>query len=118
LCFGVVPLVDITADLIVSEPVPSMRTQAIEQLNKTVTSLRESKGGGHIGSIRVIDGSAERIPLPDQSVDVVVAAQAFHWFDAVAAAKEIRRVLKPGGRMGLIWNVRDQTDPLQQHLST
>lgn len=52
-------------------------------------------------------GTAEAIPLPDRSVDAVVCAQAFHWFANDAALTEIRRVLKPGGRLGLIWNVRD-----------
>ena len=55
-------------------------------------------------------GSAERIPLPDGAVDVVVVGQAWHWFDAVAATAEIARVLRPGGSLGLIWNVRDQRE--------
>lgn len=54
-------------------------------------------------------GNAESIPLPDQSCDVVVCAQSFHWFATRAALTEIHRVLKPGGRLGLIWNVRDES---------
>jgi SAM-dependent methyltransferase len=61
--------------------------------------------------IEVREGTAEAIPLADASVDVVVAAQAFHWFATAAAVAEIGRVLKPGGRLGLIWNVRDETVP-------
>ncbi|WP_229070369.1 class I SAM-dependent methyltransferase [Actinoplanes sp. DH11] len=53
-------------------------------------------------------GSAEDIPLPDQSVDVVLCAQAWHWVDTTRALPEIARVLAPGGRLGLIWNVRDE----------
>jgi len=54
-------------------------------------------------------GTAEAIPLPDQSQDVVTVAVAFHWFDGEKALAEIHRVLKPGGRVGLLWNVRDES---------
>ncbi|QAY61150.1 methyltransferase domain-containing protein [Microbacterium protaetiae] len=50
------------------------------------------------------DGTAESIPLPDASVDTVVVAQAFHWFDRDAAVTEIRRVLRRDGTLGLVWN--------------
>ena len=53
-------------------------------------------------------GAAERIPLPDDDVDAVVAGQAAHWFDPATAAPEIARVLRPGGVVGLIWNARDE----------
>ena len=53
-------------------------------------------------------GSAERIPLPDSSVDAVLVAQAWHWFDVSRAVPEVARVLRPGGRLGLIWNLRDE----------
>jgi SAM-dependent methyltransferase len=53
-------------------------------------------------------GTAEEIPLPDNSVDSVVVAQAWHWFDPQRAAQEIARVLRPGGRLGLVWNTRDE----------
>ncbi|MEU3573567.1 class I SAM-dependent methyltransferase [Kitasatospora sp. NPDC036755] len=56
-------------------------------------------------------GSAERIPLPDDSVDAVVVAQAWHWFDPAAALPEIARVLAPGGTLALVWNVRDESEP-------
>ncbi len=58
--------------------------------------------------VRALAGAAERIPLPDASVDAVVCAQAFHWFANHRALMDIRRVLKPGGVLGLIWNVRDE----------
>lgn len=61
--------------------------------------------------VTVLAGNAESIPLPDGSVDAVVCAQAFHWFATAAALQEMRRVLKPGGRLGLIWNVRDERTP-------
>lgn len=54
-------------------------------------------------------GTAENIPVNDGAVDAVVCAQSFHWFATKTALAEIRRVLKPGGRLGLIWNVRDES---------
>jgi len=62
-------------------------------------------------TFRVVEGSAEAIPLPDHSVGAVVAAQAFHWFDNHDARTEIARVLSDGGVFAPIWNVRDQSVP-------
>ncbi|KAA0099454.1 class I SAM-dependent methyltransferase [Mycolicibacterium sp. P1-5] len=53
-------------------------------------------------------GTAEQIPLPDNSVDAVLVAQAWHWFDPERAVAEVARVLRPGGRLGLVWNARDE----------
>lgn len=53
-------------------------------------------------------GTAESIPLPDNSVDAVLVAQAWHWFDPALAIAEVARVLRPGGRLGLVWNTRDE----------
>lgn len=53
-------------------------------------------------------GSAEQIPLPDACVDAVLVAQAWHWFEPERAVAEVARVLRPGGRLGLLWNVRDE----------
>ncbi|NNA56220.1 class I SAM-dependent methyltransferase [Pseudomonas koreensis] len=57
--------------------------------------------------VLAVSGTATDLPLPDTSVDVVVCAQAFHWFATTQALTEIARVLKPGGKLGLIWNLRD-----------
>ena len=54
--------------------------------------------------VEVLAGRAEQIPLPDGSVDAVFVAAAFHWFDPDEALAEIRRVLRPGGGLGLLWN--------------
>ncbi|WP_353631421.1 methyltransferase domain-containing protein [Pseudomonas canadensis] len=59
--------------------------------------------------VRLVNGTAESIPLPAASADAVVCAQAFHWFSTEAALAEIHRVLKPDGRLGLVWNVRDES---------
>ncbi|MBC7299305.1 MAG: class I SAM-dependent methyltransferase [Demequina sp.] len=56
-------------------------------------------------------GTAEEIPLPDASVDAVVCGQAWHWVDVAAASREVSRVLRPGGTLGLVWNVRDESVP-------
>jgi hypothetical protein len=45
----------------------------------------------------------------DASLDAVTVAQAFHWFDTVTAAAELRRALRVGGRIGLVWNARDRS---------
>ncbi|PFG32701.1 class I SAM-dependent methyltransferase [Sanguibacter antarcticus] len=60
-------------------------------------------------SVHALPGLADAIPLPDASVDAVVVGQAWHWFTPETAAPEIARVLRPGGRLGLVWNVRDET---------
>ncbi len=59
--------------------------------------------------IEALKGSAENIPVENSSADVVVAAQAFHWFNGPQALSEIHRALKPGGKLGLIWNARDES---------
>jgi SAM-dependent methyltransferase len=57
---------------------------------------------------RALLGSAETIPLPADSVDAVVVAQAWHWFDHARAAAEIRRIVRPGGHVALLYNIRDE----------
>ena len=57
-----------------------------------------------LAGVDVLDGSAESIPLDDESVDAVLVGQAFHWFDPAPALAEIARVLRPGGGLGLAWN--------------
>lgn len=63
------------------------------------------------------DGSAEQTHLADRSIDFVVAAQAFHWFDPDSTRTEFRRILKPGGYIALIWNERqlDTTEFLREY---
>ncbi|AFM15965.1 methylase involved in ubiquinone/menaquinone biosynthesis [Mycolicibacterium chubuense NBB4] len=85
-------LVERGLDVIAVDPIPEM----LEVLS---TSLPDTPA---------LLGTAEEIPLPDDSVDAVLVAQAWHWFDPDRAVKEVARVLRPGGRLGLVWNNRDE----------
>ncbi|KAH8703799.1 putative 2-heptaprenyl-1,4-naphthoquinone methyltransferase [Talaromyces proteolyticus] len=69
--------------------------------------MREELEKKDLQRVTVKKGRANDIPLEDGSVDAVFAAQAFHWFANVESLKEIRRVLKPNGVLGLIWHVDD-----------
>jgi SAM-dependent methyltransferase len=94
-------LVPTGAAVLAVEPVPEMRAELERRVR----------------GVAVLGGTAERIPLADRYVDAVAVGQAFHWFDADAALREIHRVLKPAGGMALIWNARDERDALQVALS-
>lgn len=81
------------AELIAVEPVAGMLRQLVASLP----------------SVQALEGTAEAIPVEDGSVDAVLVGQAFHWFDAPVAAREISRVLRPGGGLGVIWNSWDES---------
>ncbi len=89
------------ADVIAVEPVRGMR-------EILAANLPEAE---------ILDGTAEEIPIADASVDAVSVGQAFHWFDGERALPEIHRVLRPGGRLGLVWNSRDETAELQRRIT-
>jgi SAM-dependent methyltransferase len=84
-------LVALGADVIAVEPDPAM-----------LSELR-----GALPTARALRGSAEAIPLPDGSVDAVLAGHSLHWFDMSVAGPEIARVLSPGGILAGLWNVTD-----------
>jgi len=65
-----------------------------------------------------IDGSAEETGLAEASVDLITAAQAFHWFNNRAALAEFQRILRPDGRLALIWNKRNLKQPFQRAYDT
>ncbi|HZT93948.1 MAG TPA: class I SAM-dependent methyltransferase [Gaiellaceae bacterium] len=66
--------------------------------------------------VEALEGSAESIPLPDESADAAFAGQAYHWFDRERALPELHRILRPGGGLVLLWNWWDERDPLQREL--
>ncbi len=88
------------------------RVTAIEPLPEMLEQLPAAAPGAF-----AILGSAEIIPLPDAHTDAVTCAQSFHWFDHAVALPEIARVLRPGGRLALVWNSRDDRDAWMARLS-
>lgn len=76
---------------------------AVDPSPEMLSVLRSSVPG-----VETLIGTGERMPLPDESVDAVTFAQAWHWVEPPAASAEAGRVLKPGGTLGLIWNFRDE----------
>src|SRR3989440_11586556 len=94
-------LLETGARVIAVEPGDAMRAELVRAV-PGVTTLR---------------GSAEDIPLHDDSIDAVTVGQAFHWFRHEEALPEIHRVLKVGGGIALIWNSRDQEAALQRDVN-
>jgi SAM-dependent methyltransferase len=88
------------ARVIAIEPIDEMREQLFAALP----------------DVDAFDGTAEAIPLPDGSVDAITCGQAFHWFRTDEALREMHRVLRPGGGLALVWNIRDLSDPLQARI--
>lgn len=86
-------LLAVGAEAIAVEPDPAMLAELVRRYP----------------AVRATAGTAEAIPLPDGSVDAVVAGQAFHWFDQGRAFPEIARVLRPSGVFAAFWNVDDDT---------
>ena len=78
---------------------------AVEPLPGLLARLRTAAPGGE-----ALAGTAEALPLADASVDAVVCADAFHWFDGPRAVAEFARAIRPGGRLVLLWNQDAQRD--------
>jgi SAM-dependent methyltransferase len=63
------------------------------------------------------EAGADALPLPDASVDAVLVATAWHWFPFEEAVAEVRRVLRPGGWLGLVWNLVTPREPWERELT-
>ena len=83
------------------EPNDDMRNNAIKEL-------------GRYKGFHTVDGTATDTKLPDNSVNFITSAQAFHWFDVALFKKECKRILKNNGSVFLIWNMRDMSSKVNQ----
>ncbi len=82
---------------------PDAEVVAVDPDATMLETLRRSVPG-----VPTFQGTAERMPLPDASVDAAVLGQAWHWVEPSAASAELGRVVRAGGVLGLIWNIRDE----------
>jgi ubiquinone/menaquinone biosynthesis C-methylase UbiE len=89
-----------------------LQVVAIEP-NQEMRQAAEKMLSGYAGFTST-DGSAEETNLADHSVDLIVAAQAFHWFRNNESQSEFARILKPSGWVALVWNQRKIQQPFQQ----
>jgi SAM-dependent methyltransferase len=90
-------------------------TRQLHERALDVTAVEPSDGmraelSRVLPGVPALAGAAEALPLPDHSADAVLCAQAWHWVDPARAVPEAARVLTPGGRLGLIWNLRDERE--------
>ncbi|MFT4202239.1 class I SAM-dependent methyltransferase [Gordonia sp. (in: high G+C Gram-positive bacteria)] len=86
----------------IAAALPAARLSAVDPDAEMLEALRAADP-----DVPTAVGTAEDLPLADASTDAVVLGQAWHWVDPAAASAELGRVVKPGGRLGLIWNIRD-----------
>lgn len=93
--------VELGAEVVAIDPDPVM-----------LAALRE-----HVQGVLTFVGTAERLPLPDAALDAVIAGQAWHWVDPGAGSLEVGRVLRSGGVLGLVWNIRDESVPWVRRLT-
>ncbi|MFC5382562.1 class I SAM-dependent methyltransferase [Aquipuribacter nitratireducens] len=93
---------DLGHDVVAVEPDPGMRARL----------------AGVLPDVEVLAGAGEALPLPDGSVDAVTFAQSWHWVDPDAGTAEVARVLRPDGRLVLVWNRRDPEAPFTRAVAT
>jgi SAM-dependent methyltransferase len=88
------------------------RVVGVEPLAEMRSVLRRA-----VPEAEALEGTAEALPLPDACADALTVAAAFHWFRHDEALAEFTRVLRPGGRLAIVYNLRDPESELQQELS-
>jgi SAM-dependent methyltransferase len=98
----------ISSRLFAARGIPVIGVEPNDEMRAKAAAASAPAGGR---PPRYVPGRGEATGLPDASVAAVLAAQAFHWFDAAAALSEFHRILQPGGWAALMWNERDETDP-------
>lgn len=91
-------------------------TRLLEPLGATLVAAEPVAGMQAIlhttsPDVPVLGCTAEQLPFAPECLDAITVAQAFHWFDAATALEEAARVLRPDGRLGLVWNARDRSRP-------
>jgi SAM-dependent methyltransferase len=94
-------IVEASAEVIAIDPDPEM-----------LANLRANVLG-----VPTFVGRAEALPLPDAALDAVLLGQAWHWVDVPAASAEVARVLRVGGVLGMVWNIRDERTPWVRRLT-
>lgn len=99
------------ARVVAVEPLAAMRSRLRALLLDPASpaSVEGTAGPATAGGLDIRAGTAEVLPLNEAEADAIVAAQAFHWFDGEVTLADWHRVLRPGGRLGLVWNVRDES---------
>ncbi len=96
-------LIDRGSEVYCVEPGSDMRQTAEKELSQ-------------FANFHSVAGDAENTTLEDNSVDFITTAQAFHWFDVEKFQKECKRILRPDGKVFLIWNIRDEEDPVNSSM--
>ena len=104
---GATAVVDVgagTGKLTAALVAPGRRVVAVDPDPQMLAALR-----GRLPDVETREGTGEALPFTDASVDALMFGQSWHWVDAARGSLEAARVLRPGGVLGLVWNIRDES---------